>query len=138
MARESFGTIVKRRMYGVLFIVVVAGLVTLSFAIYNKVFTPTTDITIAFDHTGNELLVDSDVKERGIIGALSALVASTHEKARERACHSSMMGAWHGGAEPHKAPVHCCVEASSPSQSPACSCPLLQSSVSDVVSHVKQ
>ena len=67
MARESFAKVVKRRLLGVVFIAVIAGLVTLSIAIYNKAFTPTVDVLLKADHTGNELLLDSDVKERGII-----------------------------------------------------------------------
>jgi virulence factor Mce-like protein len=67
MAHESFGTVVKRRLQGVLFLALVAGLVTLSIAIYNKVFTSTVEVKLLADHTGNELLVDSDVKERGVI-----------------------------------------------------------------------
>jgi virulence factor Mce-like protein len=67
MAQESFGTVVKRRLQGVLFLALVAGLVTLSIAIYNKAFTDTVEVKLLADHTGNELLVDSDVKERGVI-----------------------------------------------------------------------
>jgi virulence factor Mce-like protein len=67
MAQESFGTVVKRRLQGVLFLALVAGLITLSIAIYNKAFTSTVDVKLLADHTGNELLIDSDVKERGVI-----------------------------------------------------------------------
>lgn len=67
MAHESFGTVVKRRLQGVLFLALVAGLITLSIAIYNKAFTSTVDVKLFADHTGNELLIDSDVKERGVI-----------------------------------------------------------------------
>jgi phospholipid/cholesterol/gamma-HCH transport system substrate-binding protein len=67
MPKDSLATVAKRRLLGVLFIVVVGGLVTLSIAIYNKAFTSTVDVTMDADHTGNELLVDSDVKERGMI-----------------------------------------------------------------------
>ncbi len=67
MAGDSFGTVVKRRLLGVLFIVMIAALVTLSIMIYNKVFTSTVQVTLKANHTGNLLIVDSDVKERGII-----------------------------------------------------------------------
>jgi virulence factor Mce-like protein len=60
-------TIVKRRLYGVLFIAIVIGLISLSIAIYNKAFTATVDVTLRTDHTGNALQVESDVKERGVI-----------------------------------------------------------------------
>jgi phospholipid/cholesterol/gamma-HCH transport system substrate-binding protein len=67
MAQESFGAVVRRRLYGTIFIALVAALVTLSILIYNKAFTTTVDVTLDSDHIGNQLLVDSDVKERGII-----------------------------------------------------------------------
>src|SRR3954471_15054706 len=67
MATESFAAVVKRRLQGVLLLALVAGLVALSIAIYNKVFTDTVEVTLKADHTGNELLIDSDVKERGVI-----------------------------------------------------------------------
>lgn len=67
MAGDSLATVVKRRLLGVLFIVVVGSLIALSIAIYNKAFTDTVDVTLRADHTGNQLIIDSDVKERGII-----------------------------------------------------------------------
>ncbi|MEO6886638.1 MAG: MCE family protein, partial [Jatrophihabitantaceae bacterium] len=67
MADETVGTIVKRRVYGVLFIVLIAGLVALSIAFYNKAFTSVVTVTLRTDHTGNQLQLESDVKERGII-----------------------------------------------------------------------
>lgn len=77
MATEPFGKIVKRRLLGLLFLVLIAGLVSLSIAIYNKVFTPTVDVTLKASHTGNELLLDSDVKVRGIIvGSVKAMRAN--------------------------------------------------------------
>ena len=67
MARESFATIARRRLLGVTYLAVIVGLVTLSIAFYNKAFTPTVTVTLKTDHTGNQLLTQSDVKERGII-----------------------------------------------------------------------
>jgi phospholipid/cholesterol/gamma-HCH transport system substrate-binding protein len=64
---ESFADVVKRRLLGVLLLGLVIGLVALSIAFYNKVFTPKTIVTLRADHTGNELLIDSDVKARGVI-----------------------------------------------------------------------
>jgi phospholipid/cholesterol/gamma-HCH transport system substrate-binding protein len=66
-AQESFASVVKRRLQGLLLLGIVAGLVALSIAFYNKAFTDTVDVTLRADHTGNELLIDSDVKERGVI-----------------------------------------------------------------------
>jgi phospholipid/cholesterol/gamma-HCH transport system substrate-binding protein len=67
MARDSFATVARRRLLGLLLIAVVVALVTLSIAIYNKAFSTFVDVTLRSDHTGNQLLVDSDVKERGVI-----------------------------------------------------------------------
>jgi virulence factor Mce-like protein len=74
MARESVGTVVRRRVLGLLYLVLVAALITLSIAFYNKVFTKTIDVTLKADHTGNQLITDSDVKVRGlIVGRVSAI-----------------------------------------------------------------
>src|SRR5579875_2100383 len=77
MPKESFGKVAKRRLLGLTFLVVIAGLVSLSIAIYNKVFTPTVNVTLQAAHTGNELLLDSDVKVRGIlVGSVKAVRAN--------------------------------------------------------------
>jgi phospholipid/cholesterol/gamma-HCH transport system substrate-binding protein len=81
MAKESFATIAKRRLLGLAFIVVLIGLVTLSVAFYNKAFTPVTMVTLRTDHTGNQLLKESDVKERGIIVGSVRSVHSTGDGA---------------------------------------------------------
>jgi len=67
MARESFAAVARRRMLGVGFIVVIIALVALSIAFYNKTFTKVVLVTLRADHTGNQLIKASDVKERGII-----------------------------------------------------------------------
>jgi|SRR5579859_1166661 len=77
MAKESLATVARRRLLGLGFIVVLAGLVTLSVAFYNKAFTPTVKVTLDADHTGNQLLVGSDVKARGlIVGSVTAVHAN--------------------------------------------------------------
>jgi phospholipid/cholesterol/gamma-HCH transport system substrate-binding protein len=76
MPKEPLMKVVKRRLLGLTFLVVIAGLVSLSIAIYNKVFTPTVNVTLKAQHTGNELLLDSDVKVRGIlVGSVKAVRA---------------------------------------------------------------
>ena len=67
MARESFAAVARRRLLGVLLLALVAALVTLSIAVYNKVFTKVVLVKLETDHTGNQLLTHSDVKERGVI-----------------------------------------------------------------------
>ena len=74
MPAESLAVKTKRRLLGVLFIALVVALISLSIAIYNKAFTSTVDVTLKADHTGNQLQLDSDVKERGIIvGSVKAV-----------------------------------------------------------------
>lgn len=65
--REPFAGVVRRRLLGMLLIALIGGLVALSIAFYKKVFTDTVEVKLLADHTGNELLIDSDVKENGVI-----------------------------------------------------------------------
>jgi phospholipid/cholesterol/gamma-HCH transport system substrate-binding protein len=81
MAAETFAAVVKRRLLGVVFLVVVSSLIALSILIYNKAFTDTVEVTLRADHTGNALLVESDVKERGIIVGSVKKVTSKGEGA---------------------------------------------------------
>jgi|KBSSwiStaDraftv2_1062776.scaffolds.fasta_scaffold01539_22 virulence factor Mce-like protein len=67
MPRSKFVATVRRRLLGVVFLAVIAGLVGLSIAIYNKAFSTFVTVTLHTDHTGNQLRAASDVKERGII-----------------------------------------------------------------------
>jgi len=55
------------RLYGLVFLAVLAGLVSLSVAAYQQVFTKVTMVTLDTDHTGAQLLPQSDVKLRGIV-----------------------------------------------------------------------
>lgn len=64
---ESVGRILKRRSLGVLMLVIIVALLSLSVAFYEKVFTDTTDVTLQTDSIGNQLQPQSDVKLRGII-----------------------------------------------------------------------
>ena len=76
MPAESLAAKTKRRLLGLLFIALVVALISLSIAIYNKAFTTTVEVTLKADHTGNQLILDSDVKERGIIvGSVKAVKA---------------------------------------------------------------
>lgn len=65
--KESLAQVTKRRLIGVLFIVIVVGFVSLSIAIYKKVFTDTVDVQLKANQIGNQLLLESDVKIRGLI-----------------------------------------------------------------------
>jgi phospholipid/cholesterol/gamma-HCH transport system substrate-binding protein len=67
MAKQSVAAVARRRGLGLLYLVVIASLVWLSIAVYQKKFTDVVLVTLKTDHTGNELHKDSDVKERGLI-----------------------------------------------------------------------
>ena len=76
MPAESLAQVTKRRLLGVLLIVLVVGLISLSIMIYEKVFTDTDTITLKADSTGNQLILDSDVKVNGlIVGSVSDIQA---------------------------------------------------------------
>jgi phospholipid/cholesterol/gamma-HCH transport system substrate-binding protein len=84
MARESMGVIVRRRLLGLGFIAVILALVSLSVAFYNKAFTKVVTVTLRTDHTGNQLLTASDVKERGIIvGSVRKVKVDSHGECRD-------------------------------------------------------
>lgn len=78
MAKESFATVVRRRSLGIGYLVLVAALLWLSIAVYQKKFTPVVMVSLKTDHTGNALQADSDVKERGlIVGSVKAVKVSS-------------------------------------------------------------
>ncbi|ARF56681.1 MCE family protein [Streptomyces gilvosporeus] len=57
----------KLRLYGVVFLVVIGLLLSLTVAIYQKVFTPVVAVTLQADTVGNQLEPLADVKVRGLI-----------------------------------------------------------------------
>src|SRR3954451_9066680 len=61
------GRTVRRRLQGVAFLVVLAALLGLSVAFYNKAFTDVATVTLKTDTAGNQLQEASDVKVRGVI-----------------------------------------------------------------------
>ncbi len=58
---------VRRRLQGLAFLVVLALLLGLSVALYNKAFTEVAYVTLETDTAGNQLQEASDVKVRGVI-----------------------------------------------------------------------
>ncbi|MFN2538134.1 MAG: MCE family protein [Mycobacteriales bacterium] len=56
-----------QRLSGVAFLVVLALLVWLSVALYNKDFTRTVDVSLETDRAGNQLSIHADVKVRGVV-----------------------------------------------------------------------
>lgn len=67
----------RRRLLGLLLIVVLAGGVTLSIAMYNKDFSSFVDVKLDAGDIGNQLLEQSDVKVRGlIVGSVKSITAT--------------------------------------------------------------
>jgi len=67
MTSQGAKTVIGRRAAGISYLVILALLLWLAVAIYDKKFTTVVLVKVKTDHTGNALRVDSDVKERGII-----------------------------------------------------------------------
>jgi virulence factor Mce-like protein len=61
------GRVIRRRIQGLAFLVVLATLLGLSVATYNKAFTTVARVTLHTDTAGNQLQEASDVKVRGVI-----------------------------------------------------------------------
>ncbi|MCU1623285.1 MAG: mammalian cell entry protein [Frankiales bacterium] len=59
--------LVNQRLSGVAFLLVLALLVWLSVALYNKDFTDTVNVSLKTDRVGNQLTVHADVKVRGVV-----------------------------------------------------------------------
>jgi phospholipid/cholesterol/gamma-HCH transport system substrate-binding protein len=66
-ATSGLGAVVKRRLSGVLFLLVLAGLLALSILLYQKAFTPVVEVTLKAGTAGNQLATPADVKLRGLI-----------------------------------------------------------------------
>jgi phospholipid/cholesterol/gamma-HCH transport system substrate-binding protein len=56
-----------QRLWGLVFLAVLLGLVGLSIAMYNKTFTAWTEVTLQADRVGNQITQGADVKARGVI-----------------------------------------------------------------------
>ncbi|PZS35443.1 MAG: mammalian cell entry protein [Pseudonocardiales bacterium] len=63
----SIGAILRRRVLGIAFLLLLCALMVLSVGFYTKAFTKVVKVTLVTDRIGNQLLVGSDVKLRGII-----------------------------------------------------------------------
>ncbi|SCK27835.1 MCE family protein [Streptomyces sp. WMMB 322] len=65
--RGPLSTAARLRLYGVVFLTVIALLLSLTVAVYQQVFTPVVRITLEADTLGNQLQRRADVKLRGLI-----------------------------------------------------------------------
>jgi virulence factor Mce-like protein len=72
----------RRRLQGVAFLVVLALLLGLSVAVYNKAFTDVALVTLETDSVGNQLQEASDVKIRGVVVGEVRDVEASAEGAR--------------------------------------------------------
>jgi phospholipid/cholesterol/gamma-HCH transport system substrate-binding protein len=71
-----------QRVGGVVFLLVLAGLIGLSIAFYQKVFTPVVEVTLEADRLGNQLTPPADVKVNGVIVGEARSVEASPEGAR--------------------------------------------------------
>jgi virulence factor Mce-like protein len=63
----GLAALIRLRLFGVAFIVVIGLLVALTIALYQKAFTPVVRVTLQTDRIGNQLSAPADVKLRGLI-----------------------------------------------------------------------
>jgi virulence factor Mce-like protein len=83
MSRETGMRKLRVRLAGLVFLVVLAGLLSLSIAAYRQVFTKVTLVTLDTDHTGAQLQLQSDVKLRGILVGSVRKISTYNVPARD-------------------------------------------------------
>lgn len=74
-------SVIRRRLLGLGFLVVVSSLIAGSIAKYNGVFADHVPVTLRADHAGNQLQERSDVKIRGVVVGTVSEVSTTGEAA---------------------------------------------------------
>lgn len=74
--------LVRMRVVGVVFLLVIALLIALTIALYQKAFTPTVDVVLQADRAGNQLTAPADVKVRGVIVGEVRTITATDDGAR--------------------------------------------------------
>ena len=77
----SVSGLIRLRLSGVAFLAVIAALVGLTVALYQKTFTPTVMVTLRADRAGNQLSAPTDVKLRGLIVGEARSITSTGDGA---------------------------------------------------------
>lgn len=73
--------VLRLRLYGLVFIAVLALLLSLAVAVYQQAFTPVVRITLEADSLGNQLDPRADVKLRGLLVGEVRAVRADGEKA---------------------------------------------------------
>jgi phospholipid/cholesterol/gamma-HCH transport system substrate-binding protein len=71
----------RLQLVGIVFLVIIALLVWLSIAVYDKAFTPVSMVSLTTSSAGNELHVHADVKVRGVIVGEVRSISSTGDGA---------------------------------------------------------
>jgi phospholipid/cholesterol/gamma-HCH transport system substrate-binding protein len=73
----TLGTVIRRRVLGLVFLIGLASLIGLSVAVYLKAFTPVLWVTLHTGHTGLQLNPYADVKVRGaLVGEVRDIVSN--------------------------------------------------------------
>jgi phospholipid/cholesterol/gamma-HCH transport system substrate-binding protein len=80
-ARGKTFALVRLRLTGLAFLLVIAGLVYLTVLLYQKAFTPVVHVTLKTDRIGNQLSAPADVKLRGLVVGTVRSVSSTGDGA---------------------------------------------------------
>ncbi len=83
MSRETKMKKLRIRLAGLVFLALLAGLLSLSIAAYQQVFTKVTLVTLDTDHTGAQLQPQSDVKLRGILVGTVRTISTYNVPARD-------------------------------------------------------
>ncbi len=78
---SRIGTATRTRVLGLVFIALLASLIALSIAVYNKVFTPAVRVVLHADHTGMQLNTGADVKLRGVLVGEVRSISADGERA---------------------------------------------------------
>ncbi|MGH3951010.1 MAG: MCE family protein [Pseudonocardiaceae bacterium] len=81
MSTRGAATTLKRRLLGVAFIGLVAGLIALSIALFNHAFANNTVVQLKTDEVGNQMSLKADVKARGVIIGKVSEITPTQEGA---------------------------------------------------------
>ncbi len=73
----SGGALLRMRLTGVAFLAVIAALIGLTIAQYNKAFNPVVNVSLEADRAGNQLTAPADVKVRGVIVGQARSISAT-------------------------------------------------------------
>jgi phospholipid/cholesterol/gamma-HCH transport system substrate-binding protein len=89
----NIGVVIRRRLLGLAFIIVLAGCVALSVAIYLKTFSDVLLVTLQTDHTGLQLNKLADVKVRGaLVGEVRDITSDGEDATLHLALDPKMVG----------------------------------------------